>query len=484
MSSLTTRWRQSAGDQALRGFAPRLIPVVLLLGLAYLAYDGIGTRLLMLLAVAGGAFVLLKRPVYGPVLLVLAAVAIPLEFGTGSEVALNTATLLVPALGALWLVHGLLLRNLAWTTSPADGPWLLFLAAGLLSLAIGRATWDPAVPVKANFVVVQLAQWAIFAFAALAYWLPGMLLRGTRDLQRMTWALLWIGGGLAILRLVPGLGALAGRFTTIVYIRAPFLVLLAGLAGGQLLFNRGLSAWRRLYLLLLAGAMIYDSTFAGRLSISEWVGVWTVLVVLVWQKFPRLRWPALAVIVVLIIVGVLFPSLWEFAGGELRWVESGGSRVVLIGRVLEATEHNPLTGLGPAAYRPYTAVDPLPYGNTVWFRPQVNAHNNYVDVYAHGGLAGLGLFAWLLVSLWRQAAPVAHAKKHAGAFESGFARGMLAVWTSSLVIMVLADWMLPFVYNIGFSGFQASVLVWLFLGGLTVLRRSAGGKQGDVDATR
>ena len=33
----------------------------------------------------------------------------------------------------------------------------------------------------------------------------------------------------------------------------------------------------------------------------------------------------------------------------------------------------------------------------------------------------------------------------------------------------MADWILPFVYNIGFPGFQASVLVWLFLGGLVAL---------------
>ena len=32
-----------------------------------------------------------------------------------------------------------------------------------------------------------------------------------------------------------------------------------------------------------------------------------------------------------------------------------------------------------------------------------------------------------------------------------------------------ADWALPFVYNSGFPGFQASVLLWLFLGGLVAL---------------
>jgi hypothetical protein len=50
---------------------------------------------------------------------------------------------------------------------------------------------------------------------------------------------------------------------------------------------------------------------------------------------------------------------------------------------------------------------------------------------------------------------------------------MLAVGAGALAIMFIADWILPFVYNIGFAGFQASVLIWLFLGGLVVLSRIA-----------
>jgi hypothetical protein len=28
------------------------------------------------------------------------------------------------------------------------------------------------------------------------------------------------------------------------------------------------------------------------------------------------------------------------------------------------------------------------------------------------------------------------------------------------------DWVLPFVYNIGLTGFRASILPWIFMGGL------------------
>jgi len=56
-----------------------------------------------------------------------------------------------------------------------------------------------------------------------------------------------------------------------------------------------------------------------------------------------------------------------------------------------------------------------------------------------------------------------------GGFAAGYVNGMLAAWAGALALMLFADWVLPFVYNIGFPGFQASVLVWLFLGGLVSL---------------
>ena len=50
-------------------------------------------------------------------------------------------------------------------------------------------------------------------------------------------------------------------------------------------------------------------------------------------------------------------------------------------------------------------------------------------------------------------------------FGAGYVNGVLAAAAGALVLMMLADWILPFVYNIGLPGFQASVLVWFFLGG-------------------
>jgi O-antigen ligase len=424
-------------------------------------------RLLILLAALPGALLVLVRPAWGLVGLILAALIVPIQIGTGTEVTLNLATLLVPALATLWLFQGLWRRDLRWAASPANRPLTLFLLAGLLSLGIGNALWDPAVPRSDSFWLVQLAQWAIFAFSALAFWLMANLAREPNWLRRLTWTFLIVGGALALLKAIPPLAPVAQRLGTVALIRAPFWVLLTGLAGGQVLFNPELGHTQRTYLWLVLGAVLIYAFVIEREGVSNWVGVGAALAVLLWLRYPRLRWPALALLVFLFLVGLLFPTLFEFAGGEEEWQTSGASRLALIERVLKVTARNPVTGLGPAAYRPYTSLEPFGYGKALWLDPKISAHNNYVDLYAHTGLLGLGLLLWFMVRIAWKAARL-ECRAHPG-FGQGYANGMLAVWAGMLVIMMLADWFLPFVYNIGFPGLQASVLVWLFMGGVPAL---------------
>ena len=53
----------------------------------------------------------------------------------------------------------------------------------------------------------------------------------------------------------------------------------------------------------------------------------------------------------------MFPSIIMILQAvKLEWDESGGSRLALSGRVIEVTMRNPITGLGPAAYRFYARM--------------------------------------------------------------------------------------------------------------------------------
>ena len=457
--------RRSLPASRLRTWA---VAVAMLLGAAFFGSRA-SLRWLVLLGAGIGAVVLLQWPILGLLALVPAALVVPMEFSTGSDVALNLAALLVPALLALWLLGMVRRREFRLAPSRTTRPLVLFLLAGLLSLLVGNVLWDPAVPRSGNFTLVQLAQWAIFAFSAGAFWLTGNLVHGEIWLRRLTFCFLAVAGIVATLVVLPQARTLVYRVFTMAPHRSPFWMLLAALAGGQLLFNKELSAGWRLFLLAALGVVLFYAFHLERETSSNWVGVGAVAGALAWLRFPRLHWLVAVLLLVLAGTGFLSSAVYDFAGGDAEWEESGGSRLVLIGRVVEVTMRNPITGLGPAAYRSYAQMKPLVYGRILWMIPVVNSHNNYVDLFSQVGLLGLGLFLWFAVELTRLGFRLrAHFTE---GFSAGYVNAMLAAWAGALMLMLFADWILPFVYNIGFPGFQASVLVWLFLGGLVALEQ-------------
>ena len=306
-----------------------------------------------------GAFVLLQAPRAGLFALIAVALVGRLQIGTGTEVGLNPATLFVPALLGIWILDMMRRGEVRLAPSPTNRPLLFFLGAGLFSLVIGTATWDLAVPRSTQFIIVQLAQWAIFAFSAGAFWLTGNLFQDMAWLRRLTFFFLVLAGGLAVLRVVPPVAAVLVRYATVD--RAPFWLLLTALAGGQLAFNSELKARWRLFLCAVVGACAIYAFYLERATASNWIGVGAALGVLAWLRWSRLRWPVIILLAVLAVSGGLFSTLYEFAGGGEEWIGSGGSRLALIGRVIEVTMRNPLTGLGPAAYRPYAGMESLFY---------------------------------------------------------------------------------------------------------------------------
>lgn len=435
-------------------------------------------RWLGLLVVGLGAVLLVQKPPLGLVALTLAALVVPTEIRTGTAISLNIAALLVPAMLGIWVLDMAHRQDLRMVTSRANLPLLLFLLANLFSLLIGIVFWDLSVPRSDDFLLVQLAQWAIFVFSAGAFWLTGNLLHDEVWLRRLTFIYLGVFGVVVILFTYPQLlftsatiSMRVNRMTTFALHRAPFWLLLTAVAGGQLLFNRKLSnGWRIFLLATLGGILIYVFDLM-RKTASNWVGVVAVAGVLGWLRWPRLRWPVIALFVVLAGTGLLSSTIYDFAGGDDEWESSGGSRLVLINRVIEVTLHNPVTGLGPAAYRLYAPMKPLIYEGAFWDVPVISSHNNYVDLFSHAGVIGLGLFLWFAAELAKVGLRLRDRFKDG--FAAGYINAMLATGAGALTLMLFADWILPFVYNVGFSGFQASVLVWLFMGGLLTFEQIA-----------
>jgi hypothetical protein len=56
-------------------------------------------------------------------------------------------------------------------------------------------------------------------------------------------------------------------------------------------------------------------------------------------------------------------------------------------------------------------------------------------------------------------------------FATAYVYGVLAGLAGTLATGMLADWVIPFVYNIGLKGFRSSAMAWIFMGGLVAIER-------------
>ena len=424
---------------------------------------------MMLIGVGVGIMVLLLKPQLGLLALIIVALVAPMQINTGTDVAINPTTLLVPGLIGVWVLSMIVRKDLNFVHSRVNLPLALFLASMLLSLVIGQAIWDSFVPQSGSFVLVQIAQWAIFAFSAGAFWMTANLVTDEIWLRRMVFLFIGLAAIIGLLRSIPSAYPFVIKAFTFAVYRPPFWVLLASLAGGQLLFNPRLSSPVRFVLGVIVLSTVLFVFIIERATLSYWVGISVALAVLLWLKLKHGKIILVALVGLLLLTGQILPRAYDFAGGESEWVESGGSRLVLAERVVSVTMRNPITGLGPAAYRPYARMKPLPYKDAFWVSPDISAHNNYVDIFAHSGIVGLVLFFWFVAEFILLCLRVS--KRHLSGFSRGYVNGVLAAFAGSLTIMLLADWILPFVYNISFIGFQASILVWLMMGGVVAIER-------------
>jgi O-antigen ligase len=476
---------RSAEQRAPAWAIPVLLILVALSAAAILGRQA-SARYILLIGGAAGFLLLLQEPGLGLVALAALSFTVPFTFGTGTEVALTPPVFLIAALAGAWLVGSLRRGELRLPASRPMLPLILFVLAGLVSLLAGRASWDPLVPQPGNLLLVQLGQWGIFALSAAIFVLTADLGQRGRWLEMAAWTFLALGTVVVAEFYLPPLRRLLGWSSPIMASRSMFWTWLPALAAGQLLFNRCLRPLVRLWLVGLLAAAAFVAWF----RLNDWVSGWAPFTVAalaaawlrVWQ---RNRTGGLAVGVALIVLAViLYPLVFTHAGGQSELDLSWGGRQLLYRAVFDVLKDHPVLGLGPAAYR-YHAMTrwlSLGVGRALYLDPRVSSHNNYIDVYAQMGLVGLGLFAWFLGEVgrlgWRLAGRFQATEVPVGGdFREGYVQGALAGLAGTLLAMMLADWFLPLIHNIGFPGFRTSALAWMFLGGLVALEQVAGTRQ-------
>ena len=409
----------------------------------------------LLLAAGLAGVVMLKSPKWGVVLLVVGAVTPPGGIGTGTQAVINPAMLLVAGMTVAWVVRMLLVeRRLHVTPTAANWPLLGLVLAAILSVIAGQVFGDPGVLLPANYVLVQAGGLSLVFLSVAAFWL------GANVIREVGWLKLVIG-----LVIVLGMLAILNAILMISGLPLPYLfpgvhglywMWAPALAYGQILFNRKLGWPVKAFLWLSIAAWIWWAWGNVTDFLAGWLPLFIAIMMISWFRSRALAVFLLGVLVAWVVFrwDFYYQRIWIANQGSLNRPQMWATSLSLFGG------RQPLLGLGPATYSWYATA----YG--LYFR---QSHSNYVDMYLQYGVLGLicvvAVFAlalrqaWLLKDRWL------------GTFERGYVIAIFGGLCGALAASVVADWVLPQVYNIGWDGFRHSMFTWFLSGGLVALGR-------------
>jgi hypothetical protein len=406
-------------------------------------------RILILLLVLLGAgavvLVLLKQPNLGFILLFLGAMFVPIVGPSGVNAAVGIIALML----GLWLLDILTRkRTLEIAASPVLVPVVIFLVISVLAFGMGQIPWF----VFANQapLTAQAGGFAIFILSAGVLLLAAHLVQEERWLQIIVWTFLGLGSIYVVGRALElpqvdrlyELGFTAGSM---------FWTWLAALVLSQAVYNNCLKTRFRVLLILVVLVTLYVAVVQGYDWKSGWLPPLVCIAVILGIRFRRLS--LVAILGGLFFATVILKDL--ISSDEYSW----GTRMDAWAIVLKISQVNPLFGLGFSNYYWYTPLFPI-RGWAVSF----NSHSQYVDLIAQVGVLGLFCFLWIFFEVGRLSWRLS--RQLPDGFARAYAHGVLAGVAGTLVAGYLVDWVLPFVYNIGFTGFRASILPWIFCGAL------------------
>lgn len=400
-----------------------------------------------------GMFILLERPGLGLLSLIPIGMAVRYYGPAG----LNASVILVALMTVLWLVD-MLVRRRRFTLVPSRTtlPVLVLMGVALLAFLFGQFPWfsfAQNAPMDA-----QLGGLAIFIFSASAFLLVANQVRNVRWLEAMTWLFLVLGGLLIIGRLLPTIiGPLSHSVFTSGAIGGVFYAWLPALALSQGLLNKDLKLGWRVVLIGLVVATLYVAYVYNYDWKSGWIPSFIAVGVITWLYSWKL-----ALTVTLVFALPVITLVPQYLSSDAYSISTRFDAWQIM---LEIIKVSPVLGLGFANYYWYT-----PLFRIRGWEVRFNSHNNYVDIVAQTGLVGLLCFFWFFIEIawlaWelRKRVPP-------GGFAHAYVYGAFGGIAGTLAAAMLGDWVLSFVYNVGFGGFRTGVLAWVFLGGLVVLEQ-------------
>jgi hypothetical protein len=431
---------------------PLLVIGVLLLSVA-LAFMASQSRLILALyLVLGLSLVLIcvRWPILGLILAALAGLVVRFV-GPGG---FNVTMILVALLLGLWLLD-MVARRRQILLAPSRTVWplLCLLLIAFVSFGVGQLPWF-------NFALhapldAQLGGLSIIVLSVGTFLLAANQIRDLRWLSTLTWAFLAFGAFFILVRSVlPEFGL--GTRALFQQAGSAFFLWLVAMAFSQAVFNRDLHPRWRLALAGLVVVTLYVLLVLKYADKSGWIPALVCMAVIVGFRTRH----AVVALVPFAVLAALYLVPRLISTEEY----SASTRFEAWIIMFQIIKISPIWGLGFANYYWYTPLFPI-RGYAVSF----NSHNNYLDIVAQTGLVGLLCFLWFFWEAgwlgWRLRERVPEG------FAQAYVYGALGGLAGTVVLGMLGDWVLPFIYNIGLFGFRSSMLTWLFLGGLASLEQ-------------
>ncbi len=393
--------------------------------------------------------VLLAQVNIGFILLLIACMFVPFSGPGGVNAAIAVIALLV----VLWLIDIVVVKkHFQIIKSNVLLPIIVFFCVSFISFIMGQVPWL----IFANQapITAQLGGFFIFALSLGAMLVSGHLIQDVKWLQVIVWTFI-----------ILGTIYLMGRFFKISFVvniyqygalGSMFWTWLTALAFSQVIFNRKMHLRIKVFLALVSALIFYVAVAMGYDWKSGWVPPLVVVIIILGIRFKKVT----LFIFPFIMIGAIYFIFALIASDDYSW----GTRIDAWNIVLKISGISPLFGLGFSNYYWYTPLFPI-RGYSVNF----NSHSQYIDLIAQTGYLGLLSFLWIFFETGRLSWKLSQ-KLHDG-FTRAYAYGCLAGTVATIVAAFLGDWVLPFVYNVGMTGFRASVLPWIFLGGLIFIEQ-------------
>ena len=457
--AITTNTANIGGRSRAQRILIILAVLALVTALAVVSQPGVFQAVLLVLAVLAALKLLTNNLALGLVALVPLSVFVHFELKTGTNTDVGPHILVVALIAGLAIIRGSGRDHAGiLPESSSTTPLLLLCAVAAMAFLIGRLPWfafAQGAPLRA-----QLGGLATFLISALTLLLAATQIRTMEWLKRITWLFIGIGALITLGRIFSGPLELLNQLTSRNALGSLFWTWLVAMAIAQGLVNTTLRRSLRIAMLAIAVGVIYMNLLHSTSWASGWIPPLVAIITIVLVELRGIGAAALVAGVTVALSNYRGLSDFLLSGNEYSLL----TRFEAWRIVGEIVSVSPILGLGPANYYWYAPLFPI-LGYSVRF----NSHNNYVDLVAQTGVLGLLAFLWFALTLarvgWRLLDRVP------AGFPRAYVLGALGGLVGTLVAGMFGDWIIPFVYNIGLDGMRASLIAWLFLGGLVAMEQ-------------